>query len=404
MTAAEEEVRSYPFGPITRLDLDPTLVELCGEQPVLRVRLPFGGDGWLVTRHADVRTVLADPRFSRAAAVGDHVPRTVAVGLPRTSMLSMDPPEHTRLRRRVTNAFSLRRLKALRPRIEEIVHELLDAMVATGAPADLTTALTWPLPITVICEMLGVPVADREQFGEWVDGLLMLADPEQAARARAQLDEYLAGLIAQRRVTPTDDLLGELVAGADEDDGADEDGPLGEEELIGLGVSLLSAGQEATANQIGNFVYTLLTRPALWQQLSADPALVPKAVEELLRFIPNSATAGFTRIATEDIELSGQLIRAGDAVVAELGMANHDAEVFERPYEIDFHRERVAHVTFGHGLHHCLGAQLARLELRVVLEVLTDRLPGLRLAVPADQLSWRTERLVRGVAALPVSW
>ncbi|MCH0540328.1 cytochrome P450 [Streptomyces sp. MUM 203J] len=401
MNAAGEEVRSYPFGPITRLDLDPTLVEICGEQPVLRVRLPFGGDGWLVTRHADVRTVLADPRFSRAAAVGDHVPRTVAVGLPRTSMLSMDPPEHTRLRRRVTNAFSVRRMKALRPRVQEIVHELLDAMVATGAPADLTTALTWPLPITVICEMLGVPLADRERFGEWVDGLLMLADPEQAARARAQLDAYLAGLIAQRRVTPTDDLLGELVAGNDEDG---EDGPLGEEELIGLGVSLLSAGQEATANQIGNIVYTLLTRPALWRRLGADRALVPKAVEELLRFIPISATAGFTRIATEDVELSGQLIRAGDAVVAELGMANHDAEVFERPDEIDFHRERVPHVTFGHGLHHCLGAQLARLELRVVLEVLIDRLPGLRLAVPADRLSWRTERLVRGVAALPVGW
>ncbi|MEU6351075.1 cytochrome P450 [Streptomyces sp. NPDC047072] len=401
MTTTEDGTRSYPFGPITRLDLDPTLVEICGEQPVLRVRLPFGGEGWLVTRYADVRTVLADPRFSRAAAVGDHVPRTVAVGLPGTSMLSMDPPEHTRLRRRVTNAFTIRRLKALRPRIEEIVHELLDAMVATGAPADLTTALTWPLPITVICEMLGVPLADRERFGEWVDGLLMLADPEQAARARTRLDEYLAALIALRRVTPTDDLLGELVA---ENGESGESDPLGEEELVGLGVSLLSAGQEATANQIGNFVYTLLTRPALWRQLVADPALVPDAVEELLRFIPNSATAGFTRIAVEDVELSGQLIRAGDAVVAELGMANHDPEVYERHDEIDFGRQRIPHVTFGHGLHHCLGAQLARLELRVVLEILLDRLPGLQLAVPADQLSWRTERLVRGVAALPVSW
>ncbi|MHC5908438.1 cytochrome P450 [Streptomyces sp. S6] len=405
MTAAGEETRAYPFGPIVRLDLDPTLVELSGEQPVLRVRLPFGGDGWLVTRHADVRTVLSDPRFSRAAAVGDHVPRTVAVGLPRTSMLSMDPPEHTRLRRRVMNAFSVRRLKALRPRIEEIVNELLDAMVATGAPADLTTALTWPLPITVICEMLGVPLADRERFTEWVDGLLMLADPAQAARSRAHLDEYLAGLIAQRRITPTDDLLGELVAdNEDGADGADDDGPLAEEELVGLGVSLLSAGQEATANEIGSMVYTLLTRPGLWEQLCADPALVPRAVEELLRFIPNSATAGFTRIATEDLELGGQLIRAGDAVVAELGMANHDATVFEDPYEIDFRRERVPHVTFGHGLHHCLGAQLARLELRVVLEVMVRRFPGLKLAVEPDQLTWRTERLVRGVAALPVTW
>ncbi|GAB7028638.1 cytochrome P450 [Streptomyces sp. NPDC021749] len=397
MTATEEGVRAYPFGPIHRLDVDPTLVEICGEQPVLRVRLPFGGEGWLVTRHADVRTVLADPRFSRAAAVGDHVPRTVAVGLPRTSMLSMDPPDHSRLRRRVANAFTIRRVNALRPRIQETVHGLLDTMMAAGAPADLTTALTWPLPITVICEMLGVPLADRDRFTEWVDGLLMLSDPEQAARAREQLGEYLTGLIAVRRTAPTDDLLGELVAGNEAD-------PLGDEELVSLGVSLLSAGQEATANQIGNFVYTLLTRPGLWQQLIADPALVPDAVEELSRFIPISATAGFTRIATEDVELSGQTIRAGDAVVAELGVANRDPEVFDRPGEIDFHRERIPHVTFGHGIHHCLGAQLARLELRIVLEALIERLPGMQLAVPADQLTWRAERLIRGVAALPVSW
>lgn len=398
MTATEDATRSYPFGPITRLDLDPTLRELCGEQPVLRVRLPFGGDGWLVTKYADVRTVLADARFSRAAAVGDHVPRTVALGLPRGSMLSMDPPHHTRLRRRVTNAFTTRRIKELRPRIREIVGGLIDEMTAKGSPADLTTALTWPLPIIVICELLGVPLTDRERFGEWVDGLLMLADPEGAARAREQLDEYLAGLIAQRRVSPTADLLGDLVAKDDPDD------PLTEEELVGLGVSLLSAGQEATANQIGNFVYTLLTRPAFWDQLIAEPALLPDAVEELFRFIPNSATAGFTRIATEDVELSGQLIRAGDAVVAELGMANHDPEVFERPDELDFHRKRIPHLTFGHGFHHCLGAQLARTELRIALEILLERLPGLRLAVPADQLAWRTERLVRGVAALPVTW
>ncbi|MET9920887.1 cytochrome P450 [Streptomyces sp. NPDC006435] len=390
-------LRAYPFGPITRLDIDPNLVEICSEQPVLRVRLPFGGDGWLVTRHADVRTVLADPRFSRAAAVGDHVPRTVAVGLPATSMLSMDPPDHTRLRRRVANAFATRRLKTLRPRVEEIVNGLLDTMVAAGGHADLTQALTWPLPITVICEMLGVPKADHDRFTEWVDGLLMLSDPEQSAAAREQLCGYLADLIARRRTARTEDLLGELVAGEEEE-------PLGEGELVGLGVSLLSAGQEATANQIGNFVYTLLTRPGLWRRLVDDPVLIPGAVEELSRFIPISATAGFTRIATEDVELGGQIIRAGDAVVAELGMANRDPEVFERPEEIDFGRERVPHVTFGFGIHHCLGAQLARMELNVVLEVLVRRLPGLHLAVESDQLAWRTERLVRGVAALPVGW
>ncbi|WP_424216088.1 cytochrome P450 (plasmid) [Streptomyces sp. BI20] len=397
MTATEEAARVYPFGSVRGLDLDPELIRVCGEQPVLRVRLPYGGEGWLVTRYADVRTVLSDPRFSRAAAVGDEIPRTVAVGLPATSMLSMDPPDHTRLRRRVANAFTIRRIKALRPRIEEIVDGLVDAMTAAGAPADLTAALTWPLPITVICEMLGVPFTDRDRFTEWVDGLLMLSDPAGAARARHHLDAYLSDLIAARRTTPTDDLLGELLA----DDGED---PLGEEELIGLGVSLLSAGQEATANQIGNFVYTLLTRPELWAQLVADPSLVPAAVEELSRFIPISATAGFTRIATEDVELGGRSVRSGDAVVAELGMANRDPEVFDRPDEIDFHRDRIPHVTFGHGVHHCLGAQLARTELCVVLDVLVRRLPGLAMAVPADELSWRTERLVRGVAALPVRW
>ncbi|MFJ4966519.1 Cytochrome P450-SU1 [Streptomyces sp. ADI96-02] len=397
MTAAGEEVRAYPFGPVDRLDLDPTLVEICGERPVLRVRLPFGGEGWLVTRHADVKTVLSDPRFSRAAAAGDHVPRTVAVAPPSTSIMGMDPPDHSRLRRRVMRSFTVRSIEALRPRIQEIVNGLVDTMTEAGGPADLTAVLTWPLPITVICEMLGVPPADQDRFTEWVDGLLILDDPQQSAWARGQLGDYLADLIAQRRTDPTDDLLGELAADNEKD-------PLSEEELVSLGVSLLSAGQEATANQIGNFVYTLLTQPGLWRQLVADRSLIPNAVEELSRFIPISATAGFTRIATEDLELSGQLIRAGDAVVAELGMANRDSEVFDRPEEIDFHRGQIPHVTYGHGIHHCLGAQLARVELCVVLETLIDRLPGLRLSVPADQLSWRTERLIRGVAALPVDW
>ncbi|ANZ20615.1 cytochrome P450 [Streptomyces noursei ATCC 11455] len=398
MTATEEGPRAYPFGPADKLNVDATLAEISGEEPILRVRLPFGGDGWLVTRHADVKTVLADPRFSRAAAVGDHVPRTVAVGLPRTSMLSMDPPEHSRLRRRVANAFTVRRVEKLRPRVEEIVDGLLDTMIDAGAPADLTQALTWSLPITVICELLGVPMADRDRFNVWVDGLLMLSDPEQSAQARGHLNDYLGGLIAQRRIEPTEDLLGELVAAPDDEDG------LRDEELVSLGVSLLSAGQEATANQIGNFVYTLLTRPELWEKLVADPGLIPDAVEELSRYIPISASAGFTRIATADVELSGQTVRAGEAVVAELGMANRDPEVFERPEEIDFHRGSVPHVTFGHGVHHCLGAQLARMELRVVLAALMRRLPGLRLAVPADELTWRTERLIRGVEALPVRW
>lgn len=397
MTATGKGVRAYPFGPADRLNLDPRLAEICGEQPVLRVSLPYGGDAWLVTRHTDVKVVLADRRFSRAAAVGEDVPRTVAAGLPGSSMASMDPPAHTRLRRKVANSFSTRRVEGLRPRAQEIVNGLLDTMIAAGSPADLTKTLTWPLPITMICELLGVPVADRDRFTVWVDGLLVLSDPDQATRARGQLNDYLGGLVALRRTAPTDDLLGELAAVDDED-------RLSDEELVSLGVSLLSAGQEATANQIGNFAYTLLSNPDLWRELVADPGLITNAVDELSRYIPISASAGFTRIATEDVELSGCTVRAGDAVVADFAVANRDPAVFDRPGEIDFHRRANPHLTFGYGLHHCLGAQLARMELQTVLEVLIRRLPGLRLAVPADQVSWRSDRLIRGAVELPVGW
>ncbi|WP_243794762.1 cytochrome P450 [Saccharopolyspora gloriosae] len=398
MTATGEEVPAYPFGPADRLNVDAKLTELRGEQPVLRVSLPYGGDAWLVTRHADVRTVLADPRFSRAAAVGPDVPRTVAAGLPGTSMLSMDPPQHSRLRRPVAKVFTVRRVEELRPRAQEILDDLLDTMIAAGPPADLAKALTWSLPITVMCELLGVPINDRDRFTVWVDRLLIFSDPAQSAQAREHLNEYLAGLIAERRATPTGDLLSALVNIADEED------RLGDDDLISIGVSLLSAGHEATANQLGNFVYTLLNHPGLWQELIAEPGLIPGAVEELSRFISNSATAGFTRIATEDLELGGTTVRAGEAVVCELGVANRDPEVFDEPDVINIHRGSVPHVTFGHGVHHCLGAQLARMELRIVLETLVRRLPQLRLAAPVDELSWRTDRLIRGLHELPVSW
>lgn len=398
MTATEHEVPDYPFAPPDRLHADPEALRLSGAHPVMRVRLPYGGEGWLVTRHADVRTVLADPRFSRAAAVGPDVPRTVAAGLPGTSMLSMDPPEHSRLRRPVAKVFTARRVEDLRPRAQEVLDELVERMIEAGPPADLTAALTWTLPITVMCQLLGVPLDDREHFTAWVDRLLIFSDLAESARAREQLNEYLIGLIAERRAAPAEDLLSALVQLTGEDGGLDD------EDLVSIGVSLLSAGHEATANQLGNFVYTLLMHPEVWRRIVADPSLVPGAVEELSRFVSNSATAGFTRIATEDVELGGTTVRAGDAVVCELGVANRDPDVFGEPDVLDIHRGAVPHVTFGHGLHHCLGAQLARMELRIVLETLAVRLPGLRLAEPAEELTWRTDRLIRGLHALPVTW
>jgi cytochrome P450 RapN len=399
MTATEHPVRTYPFGPPEGLTMNPNYARLRAE-PLVKVEMPYGGEAWLATRYEDVKTVLADPRFSRAEAVGKDVPRVMPPIELETSILSMDPPEHSRLRKLVAKAFTARQIERLRPRTQAIIDELLDRMIAAGPPADLAESLAWPLPITVICELLGVPVEDRDRFRTWTDRLLSLsgAEIEQTRQARESLDGYLAELIAQRRVEPTEDLLGQLVLARDEGD------RLSEGELVSFGVTLLVAGHETTANQTGNFVYLLLDQPELWQQLVADPDLVPAAVEELTRFVPLGASAAFSRIATEDLELGGRLVRKGESVVTTVASANRDEAIFDRPDEINLSREHNPHVGFGHGVHHCLGAPLARLELQLAVGTLVRRLPGLRLAVPADDVAWRVDRLVRGVRALPVAW
>jgi cytochrome P450 len=399
MTATERPVQTYPFGPPEGLNLNPTYARLRTE-PLVKVEMPYGGVAWLATRYEDVKFVLADLRFSRAEAVGKDVPRVMPPIEQETSILSMDPPEHSRLRKLVAKAFTARHIERLRPRTQAIIDELLDEMIASGSPADLAESLSWPLPITVICELLGVPVEDRDRFRVWTDQLLSLAGAEiqQTEQARANLDAYLAELIARRRAEPTDDLLGQLVVARDEGD------RLSEEELVTFGVTLLVAGHETTANQTGNFVYLLLTQPELWQQLVANPDLVPSAVEELTRFVPLGASAAFGRIALEDVEVGGQLVRKGESVMTQNGSANRDEAVFDRPDEINLTREQNPHVGFGHGVHHCLGAPLARLELQLAVGTLVRRLPGLRLAVPADDVAWRVNRLVRGVRALPVAW
>jgi cytochrome P450 len=399
MTATGQEARAYPFGPIERLDLDPVYTGL-REQPLVRVRMPYGGEAWLATRYEDIRMVLADPRFSRAETVGKDVPRTVPLIQHDPSILGMDPPEHSRLRKLVAKAFTARHVEALRPRVQAIIDELLDTMIAAGPPADLAESLSWPLPIVVICELLGVPVADRERFRQWTDLLLAMGaeDPARITEARDGINGYLAELIARRRVEPTEDLLGQLVLARDEDD------RLSEQDLIVFGVTLLVAGHETTANQTGNFVYTLLSDRRLWQSLVDNPDLVPNAVEELLRFVPLGASAAFARIAKEDIEVGGRLVRTGESVLVEMASGNRDSTVFQNPDKVDFERDNNPHIAFGHGVHHCLGAPLARLELRMAVGTLVRRLPELRLAVPADEVSWRVDRLVRGVRALPVTW
>lgn len=394
------QATDYPFGPVERLDLDPTYAKLRAEQPLVRVRMPYGGEAWLALRHEDVRIVLADPRFSRAAAVGQDVPRVGSRFENDPTILGMDPPEHSRLRRLVAKAFTTRQVEMLRPRVQEIIDDLIDSMIEHGSPADLGESLAWPLPITVISELLGVPYDDRDQFRAWTDQVLSIGgdDPEGTEDAWASLTGYLAGLVAQRRERHYDDLLGELVRARDEGD------RLTEQELVVFGASLLVAGHETTADMIGNFVYTLLRDHRLWEALVAEPGMIGSAVEELLRFIPLAATSSFARIATEDLELGGELVRAGDAVLVNVASANRDENVFANPEELDFTRQDNPHLAFGHGVHHCLGAPLARQELRLAMETLVRRLPELRLAVPADRVQWRQNRIVRGTVALPVAW
>ncbi|MGA5299488.1 cytochrome P450 [Nucisporomicrobium flavum] len=391
--------RAYPFSDPDRLDLDPLYAQLRREEPVTRVRLPFGEEAWLATRLQDVKTVLGDLRFSRAAAVGRDEPRTT----PRqigTGILSMDPPDHSRLRRLVAKAFTARRVEQLRPGTTDIANELIDAMVAAGPPADLVEAFSTPLPVRVICRLLGVPPEDQHLFRTWSEAIVSTTSltPERIGEYMASLHAYMAGLIAQRRTTPTDDLIGALVLARDNED------RLSEQEMVELAAGLLAAGHETTVTQISNFMYVLLTHPAKLAELRQDPERIPGAVEELLRYVPLGAAAAFARYATEDLELGGVRIRAGEPVIPALSAANRDASVFGEADDLDFTREANPHVGFGHGVHHCLGAQLARMELQVALRTLLGRLPELRLAVDEKDLPWKTGLLVRGLRELPVVW
>ena len=297
----------YPFDESDGLELDPTYRELRRNEPVSRVVLPYGGQAWLAVRHADVRTVLSDPRFSRAAVVGREVPRTrPELEENPNSVMNMDPPDHMRLRKFLAKAFTTRRVEALRPRAADLTAELLTGLRAAGPGSDLVEHVSVPLPLTIICELLGVPIADRPIFRSASHALVSMSTmtPQERLDATHELTAYMAGMVKQRRTAPTDDLLGALVRARDEGD------RLSDGELLELAVTILVAGHETTMNQIGNMTYTLLTRPDRWQALRDDPEGVTRAVEELLRYTPLVASTGFPRVATDDVDLSGVMVHA----------------------------------------------------------------------------------------------
>ncbi|MFJ8689746.1 cytochrome P450 [Micromonospora wenchangensis] len=392
----DQEIRKYPFSEAPGIDIDPTYGLLRSTEPLARVQLPYGEVCWLATRYEDVKTVLTDPRFSRAAAQGKDQPR-LREEMTYEGIIGLDPPDHTRLRKLAGKALTARRVNGIREDAQRIANEYVDDMIAKGSPGDLVEMFALPFPITVICELLGVPFEDRAQFRIWTEGLTSTS--EQLMTYVEQLFGYMGNLVAQRREQPTDDLLGALVKARDEGD------RLTEQELLSIaGVGLLLTGVETVSTHIPNFVYALLTKPELMAQLRADRSLVPAAVEELLRMIPLNPAAMFPRYAVEDVELSSGIVRAGEPVLVSLPGANRDPEIFDNPETFDFTREQNPHVAFGHGPHHCLGAQLARMELQVALHTILDRFPELRLADGDAGVSWKSGLLVRGPNKLMVAW
>jgi cytochrome P450 len=392
--------RRYPFSR-NRLDPDPQYAELRRTEPICRVQLPYGPPAWLVTGYHLTKAVSGDARFSRAATIGRDNPRECAVefGQVADSVMSMDPPAHTRIRQLAGRAFTARRVERLRPRAQQVASGLIEDMVASGAPADLVESFSFAFPAIIICELLGIPATDRHAFRGWTDAIVSTATstPEQVQDTYLHLAGYLAGLFAQRRAQPGDDLLTWLVQARDNDD------RLTETELLFLGMALLVGGYETTAHQITNMVYTLLSHDQQLRQLRARPELLPDAVEEMLRFIV-FGNAVNPRIATADVRLGRVAVRDGEPVLCARGSANFDERVFVRAGELDFARNPNPHLSFGYGPHYCLGAQLARMELQVALDTILARLPGLHIVVPEDQLTWHAETMMRGLATFPVAW
>ena len=387
--------------------------------PVQPLSLLDDTTAWLVTGFDEAREVLSDSRFSadqvRHPDATQAQPEEVAQkraaaerGEPLQSgaqqiderrdgmFIFMDPPEHTRLRRLLTGEFTVRRMRALESRMTEIAVEHIDAMRAAGSEADLVSAYALPLPSLIICELLGVDHADRAQFQENTQtGLNSAASPEERARAGAELYAFIHRLVEHKRHRPADDILSGLLHKTDP--------PLTDEQLVDVALVLLGAGHETTANMLGLGTFALLHNPEQLAALRGDPSLIDGTVEELLRYL-SIIQLGVTRVATENITLGGVDLPAGATVVIATPETNRDPAHFSEPDRLDIRRPRTPHLAFGHGVHQCLGQQLARIEMRVGLTELFARLPNLRLTVPLEEVPLRNEMLIFGVHSLPVTW
>ncbi|MFF4529911.1 cytochrome P450 [Streptomyces sp. NPDC001407] len=393
MPAPEIEALSAP-GTDFASDPYPVYARLREQGPVHKVRTAASGEVWLIVGHQEARAALTDPRLSNdirhSSAWEDDGGN--AIGL---NMVQTDPPHHTRLRKLVAKEFTQGRIEVLAPRIQQTADELLDAMLQQGR-ADLVEAFALPLPLAVVCELLGVPAADRKTFHDWYADSVSPTDPEAAGAAVQEMTGYLAGLIETKRHAPEDDLLSALVRSME--GGEDQ---LTTEEMLGMAFLLIVAGHETTANLISSGTLALLRHPGQLAALRADWSLLDGAIEEMLRYDGPVETAAF-RFTTEPVEIAGTTIPAGEPVVAVLAAASRDPQRFEAPDVFDIRRDARGHLAFGHGVHHCLGAPLARLEAAIAFRSLLERCPDLALDTEPAELSWRPGLMLRGLHHLPV--
>ncbi|WP_424215238.1 cytochrome P450 [Streptomyces sp. BI20] len=392
-TLSYPQDRTCPYHPPTGYE------PLREERPLSRASLFDGREVWVVTGHAVARALLSDGRLSTdRTKPGFPFPTARFKGLvtPNPALLGVDDPVHNTQRRMLIPSFGVKRIAALRPRVQETVDRLIDAMVAGGDRAELVGAFALPVPSIVICALLGVPYADHEFFEEQSRRLLRGPALSDVQEARARLDDYLTGLIAAKRVEPGDGLLDELIAQRL------EPGEIDVPELVALATILLIAGHETTANMISLGTFTLLRHPERLAELRERPELMSEVVEELMRFL--SIADGILRVATQDVEVAGTVIRAGEGVVFPASVINRDESVYPRPDELDFHRPTRHHVAFGFGIHQCLGQNLARAEMEIALTTLFARLPGLRLDAPPEEIPFKPGDTVQGMLALPVRW
>jgi cytochrome P450 len=397
-----DEVLSYPMPAPAALEPPADWARLRQQCPVATVRLPSGDQASLLTRYDDVKQVLSDPRFTRVLNASDAARLTDSEsgGVFNSEMANTLPQEgdgHQRWRRMIAKWFTAKRMAALRPGVVAMAEQLVDEMVAKGAPADLKASVGFPLPVWVICDLLGVPGTDRAKFAHWSDNLLNLTRYTQAETdaAQAEFGAYMLAHITAERAEPGDDLLGDLITGAAE--------PLPDAILVATGQALLVAGHETTANMIGKMLGLLLSDRRRWEQLLADPALVRTAVEEALRFDANPGI-GMPRYLGEEVEVGGEVLPRGTTVLCSMAAANRDEGAFDAAGEMDLTRSPNPHLAFGAGSHSCLGQALARTELQVVLEVLLRKLPSLALAVEPAELRPVEGLAVGGLRELPVRW